>query len=102
MSRHTRARLGVLVAGALLAAAARAPAQTSGATAPALTSGATASAQTSGVFRGETELVTLQVAVVNPYGRYVAHLNAEDFAVFEQAARHRCGRRSCIPLSRRL
>ena len=60
-----RARIAVLVATALLAGTAPLPAQTA-------------------AFRGGTELVALQVAVVNSYGRYVAHLNAEDFAVYEQ------------------
>lgn len=38
------------------------------------------------VFRGGTELVVLQVSVVDPQGRYTPNLQQQDFAVYEDGA----------------
>jgi VWFA-related protein len=48
---------------------------------------ATAGAQGPQVYRSATELVVLQVSVVDQQRRYVPDLRAEDFAVFEEGQR---------------
>src|SRR5688572_20374251 len=46
-----------------------------------------AAAPTAPLFRSQTELVVLQAVVADSQHRYVADLNREDFAVYEEGAR---------------